>query len=270
MISADTIAILIDAGLGGETLKLVVAAIERDVTAARNMCVTERNSVTRNVTLGVAHDVTPAALRMRRMREKKYSENNVLDVEKTASVAVTERNSVTSQGVTSYNILTSSNSELEEEKKDNIVRNVTRKRNSYAADFEEFWSVFPTDPGMSKAIAAQAWAKLTAEEREAATTCVPAFKAWAAEQGENYRMLHACRYLSQRRFEGFKEKAERMKVRAANGFYVQPDTDEMYAWDAHLKKKTGRASPRDSKGGWTHPTQWPPGYTPEVEENEAA
>lgn len=262
MISADTIAILIDAGLGGETLKLVVAAIERDVTVARNMGVTERNAVTRNVTL----DVTPAALRMRRFRERKACENNVLDVEKTASVAVTERNSVTSQGVTSYNILNSSSSLEKEEKKDNIVRNVTRKRNSYAAEFETFWSAFPTDPGMSKSVAYQSWLKLVPEDQEAATACIPAFKAWASEQGDSYRMLHACRYLSQRRFEGFKEKAERMKERAASGVYIQPASDEMHAWDAYLKRTKGKPSPRDSRGGWTHPTQWPPGYTPEAEE----
>jgi hypothetical protein len=203
---------------------------------------------------------------MRRMRERKASENNVLDVEKTASVAVTERHNEASQAVTSYNILTSSSLELEEGKKESIVRNVTRKRHSYAADFEKFWSVFPTDPGMSKSIAAQAWAKLSDEDREAATVCVPAFKIWASEQGENYRMLHACRYLSQRRFEGFKEKAERMKERAGTTFYVQPDSDEMWEWDNYLKRKTGRASPRDSKGGWNHPTQWPPGYSPEQEQ----
>lgn len=266
MISADTIAILIDAGLGGETLKLVVAAIERDVTAARNMAVTERNGVTRNVTV----DVTPAALRMRRMRERKSNENNVLDVEKTASVVGAGRNGVTSQGVTSDNIYSSSSSSEKEEKKDNIVRSVTRKRNSYAADFETFWTAFPTDPGMSKAVASQAWAKLTPEEREAATACIPAFKAWAAEQGETYRMLHACRYLSQRRFEGFKEKAERMKERAARGVYIQPASDEMHAWDGYLKRTTGRPSPRDSRGGWTHPTQWPPGYVAETEQEQAA
>jgi hypothetical protein len=267
MISADTIAILIDAGLGGETLKLVVSAIERDVTAARNMCVTERNTVTRNVT----PDVTPAALRMRRLRERKSSENNVLDAEKAASVAVTERNSVTSQGVTSYNILTSSSGlEKEEKKEDNIVRSVTRKRNSYAAEFETFWSAFPTDPGMSKSVAYQSWLKLTPEDQEAATACIPAFKVWASEQGDSYRMLHACRYLSQRRFEGFKEKAERMKERAASGVYIQPASDEMHAWDGYLKKKTGRASPRDSKGGWTHPTRWPPGHVEEPEQEQAA
>jgi len=266
MISADTIAILIDAGLSGETLKLVVCAIERDVTTARNMVVTERNTVTRNVT----DDVTPAALRMRRMREKKNSENNVLDVEKTASVAVTERNSVTSQGVTSDNILKSYSSSEKEDKKDSIVRNVTRRRNSYAPEFETFWSAFPTDPGMSKSVAWQSWGKLSLEDQQAATACIPAFKAWAAEQGESYRMLHACRYLSQRRFEGFKEKAERMKERAASGFYVHPASDEMFAWDGYLKGKTGRASPRDSRGGWTHPTQWPPGYQPEADEQEQA
>jgi hypothetical protein len=249
MISAETISLLIDAGLSGETLKRVVLSIERDVT--------ERHTVTRNSVT----DVTPSALRMRRFRERKASENNVLDVEKTASVAVTDA----SHSVTSDNINISS-SKLVEEKKDNIVRNVTRKRHRYAAEFEKFWAAFPTDPGMSKSVAAQAWAKLTQEEQQTATDCIPAFKDWASQQGESYRMLHACRYLSQRRFEGFREKAERMKERASSGFYVQPDSDEMWEWDNYLKRKTGRASPRDSKGGWNHPSQWPPGYSPEQEE----
>lgn len=254
MISADTISILIDVGLGGETLKKVVAAIERDVTEARNWCVTERNSVTH----GVTDDVTPAALRMRRMRERKASENNVLVVEKTASVAVTERNNSASQSVTTYNILTSSKPELVEEKKDSIVRNVTRKRNSYAADFEAFWSAFPTDPGMSKAVAAQAWAKLSAEDREAATACIPAFKAWASAQGENYRMLHACRYLSQRRFEGFKEQAAKTQAVNSTRVYVMTGTDAMDAWDDHFKRTKGKLAPRDQRGGWWFDSEFPP------------
>jgi hypothetical protein len=256
MISADTIAILVDAGLSGEALKKVAAAIECDIERARNWTVTERNEVTRNVTL----DVTPAALRMRRMREKKACENNVLDVEKTASVAVTERNSVTSQGVTSYNTIISSSSEVKEEKKDSIVRNVTRKRNSYAEQFETFWKAFPTDPGMSKSEASKAFDRLSDDDRALAIAAIPAFKRWVADQGDSYRTVHACRYITQRRFEGFKDAAERMKVRETTGFYVQADTDEMDAWDAHLKKATGRASPRDSRGGWTHPSQWPPGF----------
>lgn len=267
MISADTIAILIDAGLSGETLKKVVVAIERDVTLA---CYAfERNSVT-DVTRNVTGCVTPAALRMRKMRERKSLENNVLDVEKTASVVTSERNSVTPESVTSYNNNISSSTEQVEEKNKNIVRNVTRKRNSYADDFEKFWTAFPTDAGMSKLEAAKAWDRLSPDDRLDAFNAIPAFKAWVAQQGENYRTVHACRYLSQRRFEGFKEKAERMKERVSTGFYIQPASDEMHAWDGYLKQTTGRPCPRDSRGGWTQPTRWPPGYKPHAEEQDQA
>lgn len=46
------------------------------------------------------------------------------------------------------------------------------------------------------------------------------------------------------------------------GFYAKFGSEEQDAWDAYGKAKSGRAFPRDSKGGWRHPTQWPPGYTP--------
>lgn len=222
----------------------------------------ERNSVT-----PVTHDVTPAAIRMRRMRDKKLNETNVLDVEKTASVAVTESVTERNEGVTTYNILTSSS--LEVDKKERIVGSVTRKRNSYAEDFEAFWAAFPTDAGMSKLEASKAWNRLSEEDREAATKCIPAFKAWVTEQGDHYRTVHACRYLSQRRFEGFKDKAAKAEFRQSTSVYVQPASDEMFAWDSYLKSKTGRPSPRDSRGGWSHPSQWPPGFIPTQQEQAA-
>lgn len=215
----------------------------------------ERNSVTRNSVT----DVTPAALRMRRMRERKANQINVLDVEKTASVDASERNSVTSQSVTTDNNITSIGSEVVEEKKQNIVRNVTRKRNSYAEDFEQFWVAFPTDAGMSKLEASKAWDRLTPEDRLAAFNCIPAFKAWVAKQGQTYRTVHACRYLSQRRFEGFKDQEARIREVVKNSrVYVQSGTDAMDAWDAFFKRTRGKLAPRDQRGGWYFETEYPP------------
>jgi hypothetical protein len=262
MISSHTISILIDAGLSGETLKAVCAAIERDMETVCNMvAVTERNDVTRNVT----PDVTPAALRMRRFREKKAQENNVLDAEKAASVAVTERNSVTSQGVTTYNTLTSSPEEVVEVKKDIIVRSVTRKRNSYAEQFEQFWSAFPTDPGMSKIEAAKAFDKLSPEDQALAIKAIPQFKEWCRKQGESYRTVHACRYLSQGRFQGFEHRlitaAKEAVDIARKSVPVMVDSP---AWDAW--KRTGRRfNPVDIKNteghvigrGWYFPSEYP-------------
>jgi uncharacterized protein YdaU (DUF1376 family) len=77
-----------------------------------------------------------------------------------------------------------------------------RKRASYSTDLEAFWSSYPTDPLMSKKEAAAQWSKLTPEDRDRATKAVPAFAAHC-RANPDYRPVHACRFLSQRRFEGF-------------------------------------------------------------------
>jgi hypothetical protein len=242
---AATIAKMKEAGM---TCEAIVTALE--------CIVPERNSVTPDVTL-VTPDVTPAAVRMRRMRERKSSENNVLDVEKTASVAVTESVTERNESVTTYNILTSSSLEIQEDKKDIIVGNVTRKRNSYAQDFEMFWTAFPTDAGMSKLEASKAWAKLGTEDKLEAFDAIPGFKAWVAQQGPNYRTVHACRYITQRRFEGFKEQAQKIEVQSTR-VYVLSGTDQMDAWDAYFKRTKGKLAPRDQRGGWWFDTEYPP------------
>ena len=238
---------LVAAGLSGEAL---VAACERIEAAAPQ----ERNAVTPcDVT------VTPAAMRMRRMRERKANKTNVLDAEKAASVEVSGRNTGVTErntSVTSYNILTSPEVGLEEEKKDSIVRNVTRKRNSYAPAFEAFWAAFPTDAGMSKLEASKAWDKLSAEDQDAATASIPGFKAWVAQQGQTYRVVHAVRFLTQRRFDGFKPVLERTEA-ATSRIYVKSGTDAFDAWDAYFKRTKGKLAPRDQRGGWYFETEYP-------------
>lgn len=49
---------------------------------------------------------------------------------------------------------------------------------------------------------------------------------------------------------------------APSGFYAAFGSEEQDAWDEYGKAKSGKTFPRDSKGGWRHPTRWPPGYTP--------
>lgn len=47
-----------------------------------------------------------------------------------------------------------------------------------------------------------------------------------------------------------------------SGFYAKFGSEEQDAWDAYRKAREGKSYPRDSKGGWHHPAQWPPGYVP--------
>lgn len=49
---------------------------------------------------------------------------------------------------------------------------------------------------------------------------------------------------------------------ASNMFHAKFGSEELDAWDNYARGKTGKSMPRDAKGGWTVPTQWPPGYQP--------
>lgn len=75
-----------------------------------------------------------------------------------------------------------------------------RDRNSYPADFDAFWQAYPRDNIMSKKEAFGAWRRLGPDDRQMATAALPAFKAHCA-RNPTYRPVHACRFLSQRRFE---------------------------------------------------------------------
>jgi hypothetical protein len=44
-----------------------------------------------------------------------------------------------------------------------------------------------------------------------------------------------------------------------NEFYAAFGSPELDAWDAYGRMK-GKTYPRDKRGGWTFPTQWPPDY----------
>lgn len=77
-----------------------------------------------------------------------------------------------------------------------------RSKNDYPTDFLEFWAGYPADSNMSKREAFKVWKRISAEERSQAIAALPAFRAHC--QGDpTYRPVHACRFLSQRRAEGF-------------------------------------------------------------------
>ena len=76
------------------------------------------------------------------------------------------------------------------------------KKKTYPDDFETFWKSYPTDPLMSKAKAFDQWRRMTAADKCAAQAAIPAFRDFIKRQ-INYRTVHAQRYLSERRYEGF-------------------------------------------------------------------
>jgi hypothetical protein len=79
-----------------------------------------------------------------------------------------------------------------------------RKRTPYPEAFETFWREYPTDALMSKQKAHDQWKRLDQTSQEAAQAAIPAFKDYI-RKNTTYRPVHAQRFLSERRFDGFEK-----------------------------------------------------------------
>jgi hypothetical protein len=80
-------------------------------------------------------------------------------------------------------------------------------KKNYTAEFEAFWRDYPTDALMSKSKAFEKWQRLSRPDRASAHAALPGFRAHCAKD-LTYRPVHAERFLSQRRFDGFVEAAK--------------------------------------------------------------
>lgn len=144
-------------------------------------------------------------------------------------------------------------------KEDMSVSNETRPKPKkvYDEGFETFWTAYPKDAGMAKAEAGKVWMKLDALDRQKAIDAIPAFKVWVSKQGKDYRTVHACRYLSQRRFDGFEAVSQTAQV---NQVFVIEGSEAFTAWEKFNKKKSPAMELRGhgTKRGWLFPTEYPP------------
>jgi hypothetical protein len=145
---------------------------------------------------------------------------------------------------------------IEEAKASSCLKSRKRKtrKTDYTPLFETFWTAFPDTNGTSKVEAFAEWEKLADDDRDKAIAVLPSFKTWIAKQGKDYRVVHPCRYLSQRRFDSFEEKP---KMNGTPKIYVQYGTDAGDAWDQWHRTR-GKMAPRDGKGGWWFETEFPP------------
>ncbi|MEW9615922.1 DUF1376 domain-containing protein [Shinella sp. S4-D37] len=75
-------------------------------------------------------------------------------------------------------------------------------RTSYPEAFEAFWTAYPKTPNMAKKEAFDAWKKLTDEERGQCLQAIPGYVAFLKTKPD-LETIHACRFISKRRFEGF-------------------------------------------------------------------
>ena len=90
----------------------------------------------------------------------------------------------------------------ETEGENNILSAGADSSKNFSKDFEEFWSGYPKDPLMSKKRTHDTWRGMAPVERAKALASLPNFRAFVARQ-EKYRVVHAWKYLTERRYEGF-------------------------------------------------------------------
>jgi uncharacterized protein YdaU (DUF1376 family) len=78
-----------------------------------------------------------------------------------------------------------------------------RTKQEYSEEFEaKFWDPYPRSPTMSKKEAWREWMKLEPADRGLACQAIEPYRRFLRTK-PNLETVHACRFLSQRRFEGF-------------------------------------------------------------------
>ncbi len=135
---------------------------------------------------------------------------------------------------------------------------IARAGARYSAEFEEkFWQPYPRTPTMSKLEAWKAWQK-SLDDHAAIIAAVPRYAAWLRSKPD-HPAVHACRFITQRRFDGFGEPEPTAEL-PAGSFYAKAESAQLAAWDAHIVATRGRGLPRDRNGGWRVEIEWPPGH----------
>jgi hypothetical protein len=134
-----------------------------------------------------------------------------------------------------------------------------RVRTPYPDPFRGFWKAYPTTPIMSKKEAFKEWVKLSDDERTSATAAVKPFVGWLGKQ-KDHPVVHACRFLSQRRFEGFEVEA----VDLSNRWQALPQSREWELWRDYYVATGAKFSVKlldekaDEGKSFVFPQQFPP------------
>lgn len=134
-----------------------------------------------------------------------------------------------------------------------------RVRTLCSDDFEIFWKTYPRTPNMSKSEAWKAWQRLSDEDRVAATAAVPKYIAFLRSKTD-HPTVHACRFLSQRRFDGFNEAVSANAQQTAE-IFVPLDSPKWGLLATRWREKAGKNTgppPRDYPvgTGWYFPSEW--------------
>lgn len=161
----------------------------------------------------------------------------------------------------------------EEEKRENILPGLDQKAPvpvMYPPEFElKFWRPYPRTQNMSKKEAWDVWRKMSREDRLKAIAAVPKYAAFLKSKPD-HPAIHACRFLSKRRFDGFED--EERPSGEISAIVIPRGSDRWRAWWEHFGPNSfGRTLMQraiDTATEFQQRTEWPPGYVPRSEAAE--
>lgn len=137
----------------------------------------------------------------------------------------------------------------------------TETRTDTNFSFEEFWKAYPKREGANPKVPARkafiAAIKAGATDLEI-IAAASRYRIHPATKVGTPFVTQAVTWLHQKRWTDYPEPAATPKN--GGGYYARPESPQIEAWDAHRKATTGMSYPRDANGGWTFPSEWPPGH----------
>lgn len=123
----------------------------------------------------------------------------------------------------------------------------------YTQEFESlFWKPYPRTPVMSKKEAFEKWDRASPEDRSRIVAALPAYIAFLKANPE-HPPIHAVRFISQRRFEGFEEapQAEAQSAHPVGWRPGLPTREEIL--ERERKAREARANDRGGDRGNSRP-----------------
>lgn len=225
---ATIVAELQAAGVTGDALVRVLDAVEQVTNVTPN--VRERS-------------VTPAALRMRKHREKLKKE-------------LEQQASPVTQQVTNTEDLRDIDISKPSTFSEDSKKDISPKRNSYPSPFEELWELFPRKVGKDDAL--RVWKKIRGRiEHDALKAAISKHAALVAGKEKQY-IPHPATWLNDGRWQDEDlQPPQPLALVSGCKQWVAYGTPAGDAWEARYKAE-GKIPPRDGRNGWWQPSEWPP------------
>lgn len=105
----------------------------------------------------------------------------------------------------------------------------TRKKIVYPEQFEEFWKAYPTTVNMSKKEALDAWKKLDDSDKAKCLQAVAGYRTYLKSK-PGHETIHACRFIRNRRFDGYAGSASSSASSSVNWPYILQRSRRIRRW----------------------------------------